>query len=269
MNDSTADIEKRIIAACDTIRLVWPVMHQPATASIASKPTPRALYTHEDHDERQDDIGRLDNVVSLRHEVTGLLNSWARVIVEEHDLTHHLPDGWDTVGLAELVKRWSRHMSGHEAGQDMADELQRAAGRCKAIAYPKRRDTMRIGACPNTIGVDGDSMTCGAEVRVNAEHPGDIRCPGCGLEDTLDGWVLRMVGTQGPYTASQLVPLLHKRIGRVVSESAIRQWVRRGIIEPLKDGFVIQTDDAGANLFDLEDVLRRLLRHEERRVVSS
>ena len=93
MSDSTADIEKRITAACDTIRIVWPVMHQHGSSSIAGKPTPKALYTHDDEDDATDDLGRLDIVVSLRHEVTGLLNSWARVVVEEHDLTHHLPDG--------------------------------------------------------------------------------------------------------------------------------------------------------------------------------
>ena len=129
---TTAETERALISALDTIRQHWAALMVPTgSGGVAAKPQPRALYTHPDDDERDDDLPPIDRRVALRHDVTMALNDWARIIVEDRDLTHRLPLGTDALGLCTLIERHARWFSGHEAAQDAADELHAWAGKVR------------------------------------------------------------------------------------------------------------------------------------------
>lgn len=208
-------IEDQIKAALRTIRDLWAALHVQPYSSGAGKGSPSS-----------DVVNGLDRRVSLAHEVTMTLNGWCRVVVEDFDVEHHIPLGTDTLGMVTFLERWAQMLSGHEAAQDVADELAKAASDVRRTALPPRKDWIKIGMCPNTIGIEGESVTCGQEVRVTTAYQGTIRCRGCGIEDTMDGWILRIVGTEGLVTIPQLVPLLRKRMGISVSERTLRRWHR-------------------------------------------
>lgn len=249
VNHRAADV---IGTSAQKIRLLWPVMQLQPSASIARARPGSDAQSHQ------------MAVLDTRRQAEQTLAHWARFIVSRRHITKTIPDSLEDLCLfIDRHALWLASQQPEVTAQAVKD-LAQAANRCRAVAFPNRSGGLWIGDCPNTVGRDGESVTCGAPVRVNAEHPGDIRCKGCGLEDTLDGWVLRIVGTEGPYTASQLVAVLHRRLGIVVSESGIRQWVRRGVIEPIKDGFVIRTTPDGAYLYDIGDVMTRITQRERR-----
>jgi hypothetical protein len=258
--ESTAHTEARLLAALRLLRVMWPIMfHRPSVP--VRRQSPRALILHDDASEATDDLAHIDVVMSLRYDTTKLLESWAVLLVEDRRLGHRLPVDWDTIGLVNLLERHARWLAGHDAATDLVREVEEAANRCTAIAFPIRRDDMRIGWCTGTLGVDGRSTLCGTEIRVNARYPGDIRCPRCGLTDTLDGWIARIVGEAALVTAEQLVPLLHKRLGVLVSTVTIRKWVQRG------DLHIEGTDEHGRNLYDRHAAFLVIKRREARALV--
>lgn len=195
-------------------------------------------------------------VLDVRAQALACLNSWCRVVIEDRDL--HAPlDGFDAPMLCRFLRRHARWFSGHEAAEDALAELRDNAHDVRRVARPSRRDWTWIGDCPVTVAREGEQEVCGEPIRVYPEKP--IICRGCDTEDTLDGWVLRIVGHHGPVTAEQLVPILHKRMGIVVQRATIRQWVRRGIIAPSGE-----TDDQGRALFDRFAVFHALDLHQRR-----
>lgn len=232
------------------IRLLWPMMQRSGSSGVARS--------------RQggDPLARQADLLDIRRNTEETLRTWARYVVRERRITHTIPNT-----LEELCYFLDRHSLwlaalGPDTVRAVAD-IAGAANRCRSAVFPARADGLWIGNCPNTVWrEDGESEVCGTPIRVRAEHPGDVRCRRCGLEDTLDGWILRIVGTEGPYTASQLVGVLHRRMGIVITESGIRDWVRRGWIEPIKDDFKIRTTPEGAHLYDVHDVMARIARRE-------
>lgn len=257
MNSSTAQIEDRIVHSLKVLRAVWPAMYHPPRQPIG-RIARRALFTHKDDSPRTDDLPTIDTIVALRMDTLGLLDDWASMLVEQRSLSHRLPITTDAIGMMNLLERHARWLSGHDAAQELASELSDAAHRCQAVAFPYRRDDMRIGFCTNHIGVEGVSTLCGSEIRVVAAHPGEIRCPRCGLEDTLDGWIKRLVGQAELVTAEQLVPILHQRMGVVVHPTTIRTWVHRGELP------VAATDSAGRNLYDRQVAFLVIKRRDAR-----
>jgi len=250
-----ADIERALLTALGTIHEYWAALVEPGgSGGVASKPVPRSLYTRADDDERDDDLPNLDRRIALRHDVTAVLNSWARVIVDDRQLTHHLPLGHDTIGLVEFLQRWARWFSGHEAAQDATDEIATWAGRVQAAAVPQRRDWMPLGACPREVEIEGVLAVCGGPVRA---HPGrEPECQRCGTSAPAAWWERLMfpdaeIATL--VTADELVLVLHRAFGGTpVKPTTIRQWISRRVIEPSGQ------DDKGRTLFNRAYVVRTL-----------
>lgn len=278
----TQILEDRIVAACQKIRAAWPHMMPVGppprrmgggkSVGIVGDNTPpkeddigRPVW-ESDHDESTHDIDRVTHVASVRRSIRDSVNGWCRVIVEDRPVEKAIPDGLDVLAMCEFLERHAQWMGGHGAAPDMAEELEPLARAAHRIVNPPApRETMKIGECPNHIGDDGERVVCGADIRIHPRHVGDIRCPGCGKSDTYDGWVVAMVGTQGPYTSAQLIGQLRKRLGIVATESTIRTWVEREVILPMKgeDGNVVR-DAAGRSLFDIHDVVVYLSRRQRR-----
>lgn len=262
MIESQAHVEERIVGALRLLRAMWPVMHG-SPRRLVRRPAQRALYMHDDGSPRTDDLPYLDVVVSLRVDTVLLLRDWAILLLDERHLGYHVPLDWDAIGLMVFIERHARWLSEHPAGPACADELESFARQARSMAFPQRREDMRIGNCTNHIGVDGVATLCDTEIRVNASHPGDIRCPRCGLEDTLDGWIKRIVGDDSLVTAQQLLPILRQRMGVVLTTSAIRKWVQLGDLP------VAGQDDQGRNLFDRRAAFLVIKRREARVSVTA
>lgn len=262
MIESSAHVEDRIVRSLRLLRSVWPVMHG-SPRQLVRRPSQRALYMHDDGSPRTDDLPHLDVVVSLRVDVILVLRDWAMLLLDERHLGYHIPLDWDAVGLMVFIERHANWLSTHPAGPACADELERLARQCRSVAFPTRREDMRIGNCTNHVGVDGVSTLCDTEIRVNASHPGEIKCPRCGLEDTLDGWIKRIVGDDALVTAQQLVAILRRRMGVVVTTSAIRKWVQGGELA------VEGTDAQGRHLFDRRAAFLVIKRRDARVSVTA
>jgi len=253
--NSLADIERALMTALNVIRENWEALIAPSSGGgVASKPTPRSLYTRDDTDERDDDLPNLDRRIALRHDVTAVLNSWARIIVEERELTHHLPLGTDTIGLVEFLERWARWFSGHEAASDATDEIRAWAGRVKSAAAPQRREWMPLGVCPREIEVDGAQAVCAGQVRAYPNR--DPQCQRCGTEAIWAWWERLMfpdVELSELVTADELIPLLRRAFGgEPVKAATIRKWQERGYFE--KTG----ADDQGRTLYNRRHVIKAM-----------
>jgi len=270
MSDLVAT-ERALLTALGTIAEHWAALVEPSSGGgVASKPVPRSLYTRDDDDERDDDLPNLDRRIALRHDVTAALNSWARVIVDDRELTHHLPLGTDTIGLVEFLQRWARWFSGHEAAQDATDEISTWAGRVRAAAVPEKRDWMPLGKCPleieqQAIGdlEDGTPYTrgvgpCGGSVRAHAGR--DPQCQRCGTTQDLALWERAMfpdVETSDLLLEAEIATFVHRAFGGApVKPSTIRQWVRREVITSAGK------DDKGRSLYNRRDVVNALAERE-------
>lgn len=256
-------IEDALTVPLADIASHWDAMLSPrGTGSIARGPSP-SITMADDHADTEQDIPRVERLLSLRREVTECLNGWSRVVMEDRPVMVALPHGTDVKGMCEFLARHAQWFAGHEAAEVAAEELRLWAHKVRTATAPARKDWISVGECPVTIGVDGESVVCATTVRVYPHSQGDIRCRGCGTSDTIDGWVLRIVGQQPMVTAEQLITILHKRLGMVVTTKAVRQWVSRGMIRP--EG----TDEQGRNLYDRNHVLHALKRREEKRLAGT
>ena len=259
---SLAELEAQITADLIVIRDLWdrmlPTIKAIPLGHMGGGTSRTSTAKDADNGDHNTDVDNLDIVMSDRGDITAVLQGWARVVVEDFDVTTVIPHGHDVRGMCVFLMRWARHMTGHEAAQDMADELHTAAVRVLRYAKPRgRREWIWIGDCPNVIGCEGDPVVCATPIRVYPQRA--IKCAGCGVEDTLDGWIVRIVGSHQLVTAEQLTPILHKKLGIVASRDKIRQWVHRGVITPAKDddGRVV-TDSQGRTLYDRFTVFAQL-----------
>ena len=129
---SAAQIEDSLLASLATIRAHWSALLLPSSGGMGGIAG-------------SDPVTGLDRRVSLRHEVTLCLNGWARVVVEDRELTARLPLGNDTLGLIVLLERHALWLSSHEAGADAAVEIAEWAREVKRTATPERREWMPLG----------------------------------------------------------------------------------------------------------------------------
>lgn len=241
----TQRIEDRIVTALTTIRREWDhMLPTTAPAQRIGGGSRSAQITADDHADTDRDIDPATRLVSLRREVRDVLNGWSRVIMEDRPVTKALPDGLSVLSMATFLERHARWVSGHEAAQDMADELEALARRVHAVTQPQRREWINLGTCPEEIEAPDDDgaltiQTCGGQVRAwprAEDRDGEVmaRCRRCGQEAVTSWWERRMFDDpelRVMLTDAEVVTFVHRLYGKVITQGTVRQWVKRGVIE--------------------------------------
>lgn len=242
-----ADVADGIRRALATIRKHWPHTFDPPTSSGSGG----------GRDVPDSKLPGNDTAISLRAEVTRDLAYWVHAFADDHpealedwSASRGSIDALDVEHACRFLTRHAGALGVWSFGNRLWAELDTLAREVRALAAPPLRDTMPLGECPE----------CETVVRAKAHDPGNIKCRGCGTTDTIDGWILRIVGNEPTVTAEQLVPILHKRMGIVTSPSTIRTWVDRGVIPQASD-----PDDPGRAKFDRKAVFAALTMREARR----
>ena len=231
-----AEIRTETTAALATIRRAWPLLHNPTRTAGATRNPPASRPPV-----------RTDTL-SLIEEIARDLGFWVRALIE--DDTEGDPQGLnlaDAMGCARYLTERATFIGEWEYGNRLAMELAEHARDAKAMAWPKRPSIL-LGQCTNRIGVNGDTTTCGTAVRAHMDNPGNVKCRGCGRTDTIDGWMLTIVADMRPVTIPQLVPLLYKRLGIVISARTLQRMHRAGQL-PIPQGGTPETPT-----FDRRDV---------------
>ena len=233
--------ERALLTALGTIAEHWDALVEPSSGGESGGA------------KSSDSITGLDRRVSLRHEVNLCLNGWARVIVEERELTDDLPLGTDTLGLARFLEEWARWFSGHEAGEDAAAEIEKCAGDVRKTATASRVEWVHIGYCPS---IDpNDEATCFGDIQAwpNAEPPLAPFCQRCGRVEYVDHWE-RIMHLDALLSHDKLIEFIREEFGREVNRATLRTWLHRKVIT------TCGTDDAGQALYDRGAVVYALTR---------
>ena len=235
-----AATERALLTALGTIRDNWAALVVPSSGGGDGGGSKSA-----------DSITALDRRVSLRHEVNLCLKGWARVIVDERELTEGLPLGWDTLGLATFLGEWARWFSGHEAADDALAEIEGFASDVHKAASASRAEWVHIGYCPT---ID-DGLVCWGDVRAwpNAEPALAPFCQRCGRVEYVDGWE-RIMKLGQPVTHEKILEFIREEFGREVSRSTLRTWLSRKVIS------TCGVDDEGNALYDKGAIVYALTR---------
>jgi hypothetical protein len=211
--------ETALIHALRTIRALWPLMLDQTTAASSGMPA------------STDEVMSLDRLISLRHDVTTTLNSWARVVVDDRGITHRIPLGTDTEALAVFLERHAEWLSRHPAATEAADEIQTASRHVRAVAIPVRREWLPIGDCPVEVLEVDQRRPCGGRVRAYPDRQ-FIRCPDCGTEDTLNWWMTQVIPQGSDLAhADAVITFVVSRTFRPLSHQQLRQWATRGLVQ--------------------------------------
>lgn len=195
-----------------------------------------------------DDVTALDKRLSLAGEVTASLNGWARLIVEERDLSHGLPLGHDALGLIEFLERWARWFSGHEGAPAAVDELTGWASKVSLVVEPPVKEWVYLGDCPFVLDFGGDlDLTIastdppfGCTGRVRSPIGGDestATCTDCGEYGPVEWWEEVLGIGQAPVSAERMAQILHERMGVRVTGRTVRNWLRAGTISAYVEPF--------------------------------
>ena len=293
MTTETQHIEDRITEALVTIRREWDALRLGPPSSRPGGGSKSAQITADDHNrggwhvlgDSVIDVDAMTRLSALRRTVTEVLNSWSRVIVEdrimptiEHMtaqeireyLTKVAPRGDHAPAMCVFLERHAQWMSGHEAAEDMADEVAGLATGVTRFTQPQRREWINLGSCPLEIEAETDDglamVTCGGQVRAwprAEDRDGEVmaRCRRCGVEAVPSWWEARMFDDpelRVLLTAEEVVGFVHRAYGKVIKAATVRQWDKRGTIEPAGH------DDKGRRLY-ARDALVWALDLQERR----
>jgi len=235
-----AATERALMTALGTIRDNWDALVEPSSGGASGGGA-----------KSSDSITGIDRTVSLRHETTLCLNGWARIVVDDRELTHNLPLRTDTIGLIEFLERWARWFSGHEAAEDAAEEIGGYANQVRNAAAPARRDWIALGSCPIEVEIDAELSVCGGSVRAYPNR--DPQCQRCGTEAAASWWERVMfpdAETSTLLLEAEIATFVHRAFGgSPVKPSTVRQWVKRGVI--VSSG----TDDKGRKLYSRDAVV--------------
>lgn len=271
-------IEQRITQALVTIRREWPALRLGPPSSSPGGGAKSAQITADDHKRGEwhvlgdsvVDVDAMTRCSTLRRTVTDVLNSWSRVVMEDRPVEHALPDGRSAESMCIFLERHAQWMSGHEAADDMADEVEGLAKGVTRFTQPQRREWINLGSCPLEVEAETDDglamVTCGGQVRAwprAEDRDGEVmaRCRRCGVEAVPSWWEARMFDDpelRVLLTAEEVVGFVHRAYGKVIKAATVRQWDKRGTIEPAGH------DDKGRRLY-ARDALVWALDLQERR----
>lgn len=230
------------------------------------------------------------STIVLRADITRTLAFWVHAMLDEWPaVLQHLERGadgnlvvvtgtldcTDVPAMADLLRREAERLADWgEFSRTIAKDLAPLAKEASLVSQPPKRDRITLGDCP----------ACGMSIRavavrwVRLPHPTTdptayppwtpwqprrdkpIECPGCKTTKTLTEWQAAIVGPQRLLSASELVELLHARLGMRVSTAAIRQWTRREVIAV--KGYARD----GRALFDRVQVLAALVERDRQHV---
>ncbi len=293
----TQRLEQRITEALVTIRREWPALRLGPPSSNPGGGAKSAQITADDHKRGEwhvlgdnvVDVDAMTRCSALRRTVTDVLNGWSRVIVEdrimptlEHMtaqeireyLTKVAPRGDHAPAMCVFLERHAQWMSGHEAAEDMADEVAGLAKGVTRFTQPQRREWINLGSCPLEVEADTDDglamVVCAGQVRAwprETDDDGQVmaRCRRCGIEAVTSWWESRMFDDaelKVMLTAEEVVTFVHRAYGKVIKSVTVRQWDKRGVIEPAGH------DDKGRRLYAREALVWALDLKERREAMG-
>lgn len=260
---SLADQEAQIIADLTTIRELWdhmlPTLKAIPLGRLGGGSSRSSTTKDVDNGDHNTGVDNLDIVLSDRGDVTAVLQGWARVVVEDFDVTTVIPHGHDLGGMCVFLERWARHMTGHVAADDFADELHVAAVKVLRRARPTRKDWLGIGVCP--LKNDETGQQCGGNVRAYPDQDAGeswATCQTCGERAVVSWWERAIFGEEASslVTADELRLFVRREFGMTVKDATFRQWKKRGWIEPSGK------DTEGRTLYDKGAVAYALQRRQ-------
>lgn len=282
-------IEQRITEALVTIRKEWPALRLGPPSSSPGGGAKSAQITADDHKRGEwhvlgdsvVDVDAMTRCSALRRTVTDVLNSWSRVVMEDRPVEEALPDGRSAVSMCIFLERHAQWMSGHEAAEDMAEEVAGLAQGVTRFTQPQRREWINLGSCPleiedvGEVGSEGQHggvrmVVCNGQVRAwprETDDDGQVmaRCRRCGIEAVTSWWESRMFDDaelKVMLTAEEVVTFVHRAYGRVIKAVTVRQWDKRGVIEPAGH------DDKGRRLYAREALVWALDLKERREAMG-
>jgi hypothetical protein len=199
------------------------------------------------------------NVLDNRARCRARLAYWCHATIRGRDLhTEHL-SRLDVRAMCDLLQRHSDWLSETQGATIAMWELEASAGDLRSIVASHRRDWMPLGPCPLVLDSEEEPAPCTGTIRAYPDC--DPYCDVCGTIAVVQWWEAEMVGDTQPVTAPALVLAIHRELGMVVKEAAIRQWVTRGLIQTKGQ------DSAGRSLYDRADVVYALARRGQGRGV--
>lgn len=223
---------------------------------------------------------RADVVLSLAFWVHALLDEWPAVLDhlsegEDGTLTTWTEtlDCTDVIAMAFLLDNEADRIAGWATfGPTCAEDLRPLAAAVRSVARPPLRDTVTIGDCPQCHepvkvrltsrvpqpSTDPEHYAPWTTVPSGTLPPSVIRHT-CGYALTLEQWHTKLIGTQRPLLAVDVVREVHKRLGLRYSPLTVRTWARRGLVGTRGQSH------AGESLYDLHEVLRYLVRRDDTR----
>jgi hypothetical protein len=179
-------------------------------------------------------------ILDARADTSRDLHYWARFILDEvRDVNGDLMTNRITDTRPETLVRfiviWVDRLVSEfpDDADNLARETAEHVRELRQFARPERRDWMPIGECPVTVAdAEGNSVPCGAKVRAYPDRA-FIACPSCGTEDTLAWWMSQIVGNPDAkplVTADELISIVARDLGMLLSHEQIRQWATRNKI---------------------------------------
>lgn len=248
-------IEGRTLSALATIEASWEAMLTPPSRRPGQR-THGTGATLDDKAESDDDTPRMIRMLDMRQHVTGVLNSWCRTTIEDHNVQHGIPDGHDVPALCKFLRRWSHIMAEHEAAEDMLDELKGCARDCESFAPPSQERphdwrpkprTMRLGACPLQWQDPADATDKPCPGTLRGDEDGWVRCDTCGTAAVMGWWEQQLPEAMPLMTLDEVRVYVHRQHGMRLTLSALRMWVQRGhLVHAEVDSSGRERYDAGA-----------------------
>lgn len=235
LHDDAATITTHL----DTIRRAWPHM-LPGIRTASTSTTPPKGHGHTsnprglDNGDHNDDTDRLNQIISARADIHTVLYGWAKVVLEDINPDTPPPAGDNPIGLCTYLADNALHLVGHEAAQDILDELGECARTAHHIVTPKRRTTITIGDCP----IGGCQGTVRAHPTWRDDTTGDAwaTCDTCETRAVAAWWRDKMGLThREQLTAAELVTLARTEYGIGLTHRAVQGLVRRRTLVPIDE----------------------------------